>query len=177
MNTMATRIEQYLLICILVFALRFISKKMSIDFIHRTVAMWHFLPHYCIICYTRAMRTPPSCTIISHFIPLWNVLYVINSYRRSIAAFDDVCLRVYWMDWMFTQPLNYGFFTVPFLIWHPLSSPNKVLYHLWQSQRVRGLRWGQAVHSLLLLPARLFFCSSWWCCCPLCWKQWAQNFL
>ena len=57
-------------------------------------------------------------------------------------------------------------------------SPNKVLYHLWQSQRVRGLRWGQAVHSLLLFlpPARLFFCSSWWCCCPLCWKQWVRKF-
>ena len=27
---------------------------------------------------------------------------------------------------MFTQPLNYDFFTVPFLVWHPLSfSPTK----------------------------------------------------
>ena len=133
--------------------------------------LFYYMPY-------KRKKTSLSCTIFYHFIPLWNVLYVINSYKRSIAAFDDVCLRVYWMDWMFTQPLNYDFFTVPFLIWHPLSSPNKVLYHLWQSQRVRGLRWGQAVHSLLLflLPARLFFCSSWWCCCPLCWKQWAQNF-
>ena len=67
----------------------FISRKMSIDFTHRIVAMWHFLPHYFIICHTSL-----SCTIFSHFSPLWNVLYVINSYKRSIAAFDDVCLLV-----------------------------------------------------------------------------------
>ena len=127
----------------------------------------------------KCKKTSLSCTIFYHFSPQWNVLYVINSYKRSIAAFDDVCLRVYWMDWMFTQPLNYGFFTVPFLIWHPLSLPQQsIISSMAISESQRGLRWGQAVHSLLLflLPARLFFCSSWWCCCPLCWKQWAEIF-
>ena len=56
---------------------------------------------------------------------------------------------------MFTQPLNYGFFTVPFLL--PPSSLNKVLYHLWQSQqRVRGLR-GQAVSVHFFFPRGYFF--------------------
>ena len=54
---------------------------------------------------------------------------------------------------MFTQPLNYGFFTVPFLL--PPSSLNKVLYHLWQSQRVRGLRGQADVH--FFFPQGYFF--------------------
>ena len=106
--------------------------------------MWHFLPHYFIICHTSL-----SCTIFSHFSPLWNVLYVINSYKRSIAAFDDVCLRVYWMDWMFTQPLNYDFFTVPFLIWHPLSFPQQSIISsmaISESQRTE-MRPGRAFTS------------------------------
>ena len=75
--------------------------------------------------------------------------YVINSYKRSIAAFDDVCLRVYWMDWMFTQPLNYGFFTVPFLIWHPLSFPQQSIISsmaISESQRTQ-MRPGRAFTS------------------------------
>ena len=97
----------------------------------------------------KCKKTSLSCTIFYHFSPLWNVLYVINSYKRSIAAFDDVCLRVYWMDWMFTQPLNYDFFTVPFLIWHPLSFPQQSIISsmaISESQRTE-MRPGRAFTS------------------------------
>lgn len=53
------------------------------------------------------------------------------------------------MDWMFTQPLNYGFFTVPFLIWHPLSFPQQSIISsmaISESQRTE-MRPGRAFTS------------------------------
>ena len=113
--------------------------------------LFHYMPYKC-------KKTSLSCTIFYHFSPLWNVLYVINSYKRSIAAFDDVCLRVYWMDWMFTQPLNYGFFTVPFLIWHPYLPPTK--YYIIYGNLRESEDWDEArpcIHFFFFFFPRGYF--------------------